>query len=143
MSELENAIKIMSDGEYTCVMCRGEAVYTSTERGVKPLLAALASGQELRGASAADKVVGRAAAFLYVLIGVSRVYAEVMSETAISVFERYGVEHSCRERTQTIYNRTLTGLCPMESAVLDITQPEEAKTAIEKKLAELRSGSRE
>ena len=44
-----------------------------------------------RGFAAADRVVGRAAAFLYVLLGAGEIYAGVMSDTAADVLERFGV----------------------------------------------------
>lgn len=59
---------------------------TSTERGVKPLLQWLDGENSVKGFSAVDKVVGRAAAFLYVLLEVKEVYAGVMSEGAAHYF---------------------------------------------------------
>ena len=38
-----------------------------------------------------DKVVGRAAAFLYVLLEVKEIYAGVMSEGAADVLSKYGI----------------------------------------------------
>ena len=74
MSDLENAKQILLEGGYTCVLCRGKEIYTATARGVRPLVDWLDSGLDLRGFSAADKVVGRATAFLYVLLGVRTVH---------------------------------------------------------------------
>lgn len=45
-------------------MCKGSTIYISTERGVKPLIDRIDDGTDLQGFSAADKVVGKAAAFL-------------------------------------------------------------------------------
>ena len=67
--DLENAKKILSDGSYTCVLCKGKDTVSSSFRGVKPLLDLLDSGKDFSGYSAADKVVGRATAFLYCLLG--------------------------------------------------------------------------
>ena len=36
-----------------------------------------------------------------------------------------------------IRNRTDTGFCPMESAVWDISDPHEAKAALERKISEM------
>ena len=79
MDNWEKAKTLLAEGGYTCVICGGDKVYTSHERGVKPLLELLEQGAELKGFSAADRVVGKAAAFLYVLLGVSAVYAGVIS----------------------------------------------------------------
>ena len=44
--DLEQARRML-EGEYTCVVCREDAVYTATERGVKPLLNWLDQGLDL------------------------------------------------------------------------------------------------
>lgn len=138
MNDRERAKNLLAEGAYTCAICSGEKVYTSHERGVKPLLDLLEQGAELKGFSAADRVVGKAAAFLYVLLGVSAVYAGVMSRPAAGVFRRFGIEAEADEQVEVIANRSNTGLCPMESAVWNIDRPEEALEAVKKKLRELR-----
>lgn len=123
---------------YTCVLARGEAVCTSRERGVGPLLQWLASGADFQGFSAADKVVGRAAAFLYVLLGVPAIYAGVISRPALAVLEEHGIRVSYTSLVPAIRNRTDTGFCPMESAVLQISDPAQALVVIQNKVQELR-----
>lgn len=119
---------------YTCALCEGDTIYTSTERGVKPLLDWLDSNINLKGFSAADKVVGKAAAFLYVLLGVKEVYAPVMGESAIYTLARNGVQPYCDKSVKHIINRAGTGFCPMEEAVFDITEPKKALATIKSKL---------
>ena len=87
MSDLNKAKALLAAGGYTCVLCRGDEIHTATARGVKPLVDWLDSGLDLRGFSAADKVVGRATAFLYVLLGVREVHALVMSAPAKEALE--------------------------------------------------------
>ena len=77
----EKALRFMADGD-TCAIVGEDTVLRSKERGIKPLMAWLAAGEDCVGAVAADKVVGKAAAFLYVLLGVAEVHANVMSESA-------------------------------------------------------------
>lgn len=134
---LKKAIDFMKSGGYTCVLCKGETVYSSVQRGVKPLLDWIDSGLDLRGFSAADKVVGKAAAFLYVLLGVEEVYAPVMSEGAVSTLIKNGIQPTCDKTVGNIINRAGDGFCPMESAVGDIILPSEALIAIRAKLAEM------
>ena len=69
--DMTKARSLLESGDYTCVVCHGDTVHTATERGVKPLLNWLDEGMDLRGFSAADRVVGRATAFLYCLLGVT------------------------------------------------------------------------
>lgn len=136
---LTKAIEILNSGQYTCVLCKDDKVYTSTERGVKPLLDWLESKQDLKGFSAADKVVGKAAAFLYVLLDIREVYARVMSEAAIDIFTSNNIQPRWEQSVKNIINRAGTGFCPMEEAVRDIEVPKEAKQAIENKLEQMKS----
>lgn len=133
MSDLQKAKALLSSGGYTCVLCRGEVVHTATTRGVRPLVDWLDSGLKLQGFSAADKVVGRATAFLYVLLGVTAVHAGVMSTPAREALEDSGICASCDREVSGIINRRGDGPCPFEGAVLDITDAHEALTAIRKK----------
>lgn len=136
-NDLKKAIDILNSGQYTCVLCKDNEIHISTERGVKPLLEWLESGIDLKGFSAADKVVGKAAAFLYILLGVKEVYAPVMSESAIYTLSRNGIFPQCDLSVKNIINRAGTGNCPMEEAVMDITIPVEAITAIKNRLRKL------
>ena len=131
------AIKMLTEGEYTCVLCKDELVYTSTERGVKPLLEWYDREINLQGFSAADKVVGKAAAFIYVLLGVDDVYAPVISEGAMHILEANGIKVQCKLLVKEIINRSGTGRCPMEETVDGITEAKEALEAVKRKIAKL------
>lgn len=135
--DLERAKQIFASGNYTCVLCRGEAVLTSTERGVKPLLQWLDGEDRVRGFSAVDKVVGRAAAFLYVLLEAKEVYADAMSEGAQEVFSTYGIRFGCGVLAKEIINRKGDGLCPMERAVKGIHNPGQALEAVREECRKL------
>ena len=139
-NDLKNAKEMLLSESYTCVLCRGEMLFCSCERGVKPLLGWLDSDTETHGFSAADRVVGRAAAFLYVLLGVRFLYADIMSEPAREVLMAHGIEYTARQLVPAIRNRTGDGFCPMESAVRNIENPEAALAAIREKVRELSSG---
>ncbi|MCC8129023.1 MAG: DUF1893 domain-containing protein [Clostridiales bacterium] len=138
-TDLENARLTLEQGGYTCVLCRGGETFSRTERGVYPLMDWLRQGTDLRGCSAADRVVGRAAAFLYVLMGVRAVYGALMSEGGRQVLEEHGIRASWNALTPGIRNRTNTGSCPMEQAVQTAQTPETAYQAIDAALARLQS----
>ena len=78
-ADLRRAIALLKSGEYTCVLAKGERIYTSRERGVAPMLGYLAEHLNLQGFAVADRIVGRAAAMLFVLAGIEEAYGEVMS----------------------------------------------------------------
>lgn len=133
-SDLEKAIALLrGNPEYTCVFCKDDKTYTSTARGIRPLLDFLET-TDLNGFSAADKVVGKGASFVYVLLGVESVYARVMSEGALEVLSRYEIHHSCDVLTENIINRAKTGICPMEEAVQNVSDPNSALQAVKIKL---------
>ena len=135
--DAEKAKAILEQNGYTCVLCCGEAVSHSIYRGVRPLVDFLDSGADYAGFSAADKVVGKATAFLYVLLGVREVYAGVLSDAAAAVFEVYGIPYFCGQRVPAIRNRSNTGFCPMEQATRDIQDPAQALAAVRNTLKKL------
>lgn len=135
--DLTTAREHLTAGDYTCVIRKGDREYTTYERGVKPLVRWLTEGTDLRGFSAADKVVGKATAYLYCLLGVKEVYAHVMSQAAARVLEENGITASQGKLVENIINRQGTGICPFEAAVLDIHTPGDALTAIRAKMQEM------
>lgn len=137
MSDLERAKAVLASKNSTCALCRGESTYTSFERGVKPLAAWLGSGLDLHGFSAADKVVGKGAAFLYLLLGVSAVYARVISVPAAELLQSHGVLVEYEAKTSHIINRKGDGICPFEEAVMEIEDAEIAYRAIRQKMVDM------
>ena len=137
MSDLMRAKQRLAEGGYTLVLCRGEAEYTDTRRGVAPLLALIDGGEDLHGFSAADKVVGKAAAFLYLRLGVAILHAAVISTPAYDLLTAHGVTVTYDTLVPAIRNRSGDGYCPMETVTLSLTDPVEAEIAIRQRLAEL------
>lgn len=134
MCNIEEAKEILlKNSNYTCVFCNGADVITSGERGIKPLLDLLSDNISLDGYYAADRVVGKAAALLYVCLRVKEVYAEIISEQACSVFDKYNIKTSYLSRVPFIINRAKNGKCIMESAVWDIDDPKTALTVLKDK----------
>ena len=135
--DLERAKKCLTSDHYTCVLCRGDDIHTSTYRGVKPLVQWLRSGMDFSHFCAADKVIGRATAFLYLLLGIQNVYAHVISRPALGVFQAHGIYVEYGQLVDNIINRRGDGLCPFEAAVLNIQDPQAAYTAILNKMDEM------
>ena len=139
---LKKALDLLNSGNYTCVACKEEVVYTTTQRGVAPLLNWLDSKTDLKDYSAADRVVGRGAAFLYCLLGVKEVYALVMSRPAAEVLQSHGILADAGTFVEGIINRTGTGPCPFEAAVMDIQDTQEALNAIRMTRRQLMEGKK-
>ncbi|MBE6699309.1 MAG: DUF1893 domain-containing protein [Ruminococcaceae bacterium] len=142
MTDLQKAKKLLAENDYTCVLCKDEKTRTSTQRGVRPLVEWLESDEDFEGFSAADKVVGRGAAFLYVLLGVNAVYSHVISYAALEVLRAYNITVEYNVAVEHIINRRGDGICPFESAVMDITDVGEAYIAIKQKMREIGIASR-
>lgn len=137
-SDLSRAKNLLAAHGYTCVLCKGDTTYTSTGRGVKPLLQWLEAKTDMTGCSAADKVVGNAAAYLYVLLDVKAVYAPVMSEAAIRTLGKHGIQALCDLPVNAIRNRKNTGFCPMEEAVRNAVSPQEALALVKARLKQIK-----
>lgn len=129
-ADLERAKEILAQTGSTCVLCRDDLVYTATARGICPLIDWLESGVDTCGFSAADKVVGKAAALVYCLLGIRCVHGNVMSQAAVKVLRRNGIEAYWDRLAENIQNRAGTGLCPMEEATMHIDDPDEALPVI-------------
>lgn len=124
---LEKAKSILLSSASTISVVSNGEVFTSQERGVKPLLFLLKEKKEfLKGASVADKVIGKAAALLMVLGKIKEVHTLIISEPAIKVFEKYNIPCFYDKKVTRIVNRTGDGLCPMEMLCLDVENPQEA-----------------
>ena len=113
--------------------CRGIVRSVSGEirrferRGVADLFSLVTDEPDfLRGASVADKVIGRGAALLLVKGGVREVYARVISSGALGVLRRAGIEVSFGEEVANIINRTGTDICPVEKLTACTESPDEA-----------------
>ena len=117
---ISRAQQLLFDNGYTCVVIKDEFCFTSQQRGVKPLLELLDNKICVSGGIAADKVVGKAAAFLYALLGVKEIYASVLSELALDILQKNGISVEYGELVPMIKSRDGKGFCPMEQATLNV-----------------------
>lgn len=124
--------KLVAEGRATLVTAvDGVIRRRETGRGIAPALDLLDKGA-LKGATVCDKIVGRAAASIFVQGGAARVIAPVMSSGARSLLAAHGVEAVAGETVETIRNRDNTGMCPMEMAVKDLSDPKQMVETLRK-----------
>ena len=76
MDSLERA-KILLNGDVTLALVNGADELTSTRSGIAPMMEYLDKNINLENFSAADRVVGKAVAMLFVKAKVKEVYAEI------------------------------------------------------------------
>lgn len=136
---LNKAKMLLNKTGSTCVLCGSDVILTDNRRGVRPLLDLLDGGASVSGFAAADKVVGKAAAYLYCILEIGFLYAGVISEPALAVLESRGIPVEYGILVPGIRNRAGDGPCPMENAVLAIDDPREALAAIRATLEKLQN----
>lgn len=117
---------LIANRDATLVAVRGDEIHICHERGVKPLLKLIKDGRSLRGFAVADKVVGKAPALLYAVLGPEAVFSPVMSWTGRAVLLASGIATSYDTLVRHIQNRAKTGQCPMDSSVTNVWEPYEA-----------------
>ncbi len=137
---LAQAKSTLEQGGYTCVIKSGSETYSDKRRGVAPLLSMLEAGVPCKGASAADKVVGAGAAYLYVLLGIKELYASVISERAKKIVISHEIELYFGAEAPYIKNRAGDGMCPIEAAVADASDARDALIKIKVRLKQLSEG---
>ena len=137
MTDLQTA-KNNLEGHTLCLCKEGKCIF-SEKRGIASMMGFIADGVDLSGYSVADLVVGKAAALLFVKCGIKRAFAKTLSESAKKVLELYGVDYEYETLAAKIINRDGTDICPMEKAVLDTNNAEEAYSILQDKLKMLRN----
>lgn len=139
MTDIQRAITLLEGN--SCAMVRGQSSITSKEKGIAPVLNLMKEGFDLSEFSIADKIVGRAVAFLYIKAGVKEVYGETMAVGADKLLQQHGIPHTYKTLAEQIINHAGDGICPMEEAVLNIVDPEEAFIAINRKAKNMRKAN--
>lgn len=132
MKELDGLRALLGESSNLAIS-RGGKTETFNNKGVASLMALYGRG-ELKGAYVADSIVGKAAAVIMAAGGVRAVYAALISELAVAVFENCGIYYEFSSLTPAIINRAGDGPCPMESAVKDISDPYEGVAVLKEKL---------
>jgi hypothetical protein len=130
-TDIDYAKKELLKGKAFVVVKSGKVIAESDEKGVFPLFSAVTK-LNLENASLADKIVGKAVAFLSVYSGIASVYAVVASESAVGVLTNYSIGIEAETVVPMIMNRTGDDQCPIEKLV-DCCTPEKAYTVLKKK----------
>lgn len=141
--DLLKAKYYVEECDYTCAIIKGQDIFTSTDRGVLPLLKLVDAGKSASGFSAADRVLGRGSAFLYIILGVTEIYAKVISLGAIELLKKNGITIYFKRSVRTVMNRSADGPCPIESALEGVEDPKIAVEVIKNTLQKLKGEENE
>jgi iron complex outermembrane receptor protein len=112
---MEDIIKLLHEGNYSCVIKKEDEIRTFSNRGVKDLYLLLLNDPEfLKGASVADKVVGKAAASLMIMGGINELYTDLISRPALQILNEHNIKTSSQLEVPVILNRDRSDWCPLE-----------------------------
>lgn len=136
MTDLQIAKKNLA--EHSIYLCKDGACLFSDKKGISPMMDLIAEGAALTGYSAADLIVGKASALLFIKCGIKSVFAKTLSQNGKRVLEKFAVPFEYEVLTDRIINRAGTDICPMEKAVLNIDDPNEAYLALQKQLQSMK-----
>lgn len=132
--EREELKQLLSKKEASCMLFEDEQVImTSYAKGVLPLWCFITECEMLPEGhlEVADKMVGRAVAYLLAYLGVSQVYTKVISKTALEVLSHYPIVIHYDEIVPYILNHTQDGQCPMEAALEQVESEVKALSIID------------
>ncbi len=135
-TDLELARSILEDRGATVVAVKdGKVLGTGFGTRLMPLFRLCRQLRaELMGAAVADRVVGRAAAFLLLSAKVAAVHGRVMSRGAQALLTSKGTESSWGELVTAIITPQGEG-CPMEAMVADCADCDQAVARLESVLS--------
>ncbi len=138
---VSEAIQLLNEENATCVLVKDNTIISAeSPRGIAYIIDLYHAGK-LQDVFVADKIIGKAAAMIFTLGGVKGCYGETVSQAAIQWMESKNISFQYCHAVSVIENRKGDGMCPMEETVIDISDEKEALTALENKIAQLRSGS--
>ena len=124
-------------GHSLCLVKDGNILF-SDKKGIAPMMDFIADNTPLRGYSAADLIVGKAAAMLFAKCQIKEVFAKTLSEEGKKMLEKHNIAFEYETLTSRIINRAGTDICPMEKTVAGIDSIEDGYLALKEKLQEMR-----
>jgi hypothetical protein len=127
-ADLDIAAKRLNQKNLSLVVVKdGKVLFETESHGLNDLVEAINQLQSsMKGSSVADRIVGRAAALLFVFSGVSAVFAATISDGGIEILDNNNVFHEFEKRVPRILNLKKTDVCPFEKLVAELSSPEEA-----------------
>jgi len=141
-SDIDIAKKDVKEKRFALSIVKdGETLFQSRMPGITALVQAIDEDQlRFRGASAADRILGKAAAMLFVYSEISSIFASIASQDALTTLKRFQVPLEYEKIVTKILNRTQTSTCPFERLVIDVDTPEEAFRRLKCAKLEVKTG---
>jgi hypothetical protein len=141
MSDLDIAKHELYEENLTLAIVKnGVVLFETRSHRISGFLDAVEKlGDGLEGAAVADRVVGKAVAFLCVYAKIRAVYAAVLSRKAQAVLKKDGVYCEWNELVENVLDANKSGMCPFEKMAADISDAGEAYAAFRRLRDNLKS----
>jgi hypothetical protein len=126
--DLELATQTLKEEDLSLVIVKkGKVLFKTQMHGIIGFLEAIGQlDKHLTAASAADKIVGVAAAMLCIYSGVVSIFAQTISEEGIRVLRDNNIVYQFGRRVPNILNRDKKDVCPFEKLAMSAGSSEEA-----------------
>lgn len=119
------------------IVNNSNVIYKNDGFGIKPLYSAyMTIKDQMKGAYCADRVIGKAAAWIYQKADIKELYCDVITTRAKNLLTDSGIKLIFVEEVEFIENRDKTGMCPVETLAKDEEDFDNLLTNIEKFLIE-------
>lgn len=118
MTDIEKAKEIYNSGDYSFVLVKGEDIIKETQKGLEPLVKLAEGEKDFTDYSICDRITGRAASFLYVLLGLNEVYAVKMAKLAVQILDRAEIKFGAGGFVETVLDENMSDTDKFEKAVL-------------------------
>jgi hypothetical protein len=119
--------KLIAEDLSLVIIKNGEVIFETRKKGITGFLEAIEKlNKNLLNASAADKIVGVAAAMLCVYVGLASVFAITISEEGKKVLRDNNIEYRFERTVPNILNHNKKNVCPFEKLAIISGDPKEA-----------------
>ncbi len=120
-------MKLIKEDLSLVIVKKGKVIFETKKQGISGFLQAIEKlDKNLVAASAADKIVGVAAAMLCVYAGVVSVFALTISEEGMRVLEDNNIAYIFEKKVSNILNRDKNDVCPFEKLAMASGSSDEA-----------------
>jgi hypothetical protein len=131
-------LKLIEEDLSLVIVKKGKVIFETKKQGISGFLQAIEKlDKNLVAASAADKIVGVAAAMLCVYAGVVSVFALTISEEGIRVLEDNNITYLFEKKVSNILNRDKNDVCPFEKLAMDSGSSDEAYVKLKSLASEM------
>lgn len=128
MNDLKIAKNWLEKNDLSLVIVKnGNIVFETKEKKILGFIDAIEKmGNDINGSSIADKVIGKAVAFLCIYKEVHSVYAKILSEKAKHLFEQWNIIFEYGSLVKEILNTNQNNVCPFELKAKNLNNPKKA-----------------